>query len=69
MSGMSATVTEAAERVQLPHGLAFYEHQRECVEAYHAGARRLIVNHHRQSGKGLLSIGFTSMEAFERPGT
>lgn len=66
---MSVTVTDAAERITVPAGLTFYDHQRECIEAYQAGARRLITNHHRQSGKGLLSIGFTSMEAFQRPGT
>ena len=66
---MTATATPAVERVTVPHGLVFYQHQRECVQAYHDGARRMIWRHHRQSGKGLGLLGLTSMAAFERPGT
>jgi len=69
MEGMSATVAATAERITVPAGLTFYDHQRECIEAYHAGARRMIWRHHRQSGKGLGGLGFVSMAAFERPGT
>jgi phage terminase large subunit len=64
---VSATAT--VERVSLPHGLTYFAHQRECVQAFHDGARRMIWRHHRQSGKGLGAIGFVSMAAFERPGT
>ena len=66
---MSVGVTEPAERIRLPHGVAFYDHQAECVQAYHEGARRMIWRHHRQSGKGLGGLSFTAMAAFERPGT
>lgn len=66
---MSTTVTEPAERIRLPHGVEFYDHQAECVQAYHEGARRMIWRHHRQSGKGLGGLGFVSMAAFEKPGT
>jgi hypothetical protein len=45
-------VTEPAERIRLPHGVEFYDHQAECVQAFHEGARRMIWRHHRQSGKG-----------------
>lgn len=66
---MSTVVTEPMERIRLPHGVEFYDHQAECVQAFHDGARRMIWRHHRQSGKGLGGLGFVSMAAFERPGT
>jgi hypothetical protein len=66
---MSATVTPTVERITVPHGLTFYDHMAEGIRAYHEGARRMIWRWHRQAGKGLGGLGFTSMAAFEKPGT
>ncbi len=65
---MSVTVTPAVERVTVPHGLRFYDHQAECIRAYRDGAKRMIWRHHRQSGKGLGGLGLVAMAAYERPG-
>jgi phage terminase large subunit len=62
---MSATV----ERVQLPHQLRFYDHQREAIQAFRGGATRAIWRWHRQGGKGAGALGWVGMSAFERPGT
>lgn len=66
---MSTTVTPAAERVQLPHRLRFYDHQREAIQAFHEGARRAIWRWHRQGGKGTGALAHVGMAAFEKPGT
>jgi hypothetical protein len=66
---MSATITSPAARVQLPHQLRFYDHQREAISAFHEGARRAIWRWHRQGGKGAGALGWIGMAAFDRPGT
>ena len=66
---MSTSVTPPAERVQLPHRLRFYDHQREAIQAFHQGARRAIWRWHRQGGKGTGALAHVGMAAFEKPGT
>jgi hypothetical protein len=61
--------TATHSRITVPHGLTFYDHQTELLEAYQGGARRIIANHHRQSGKSLFALGFTVMQAVQKPGT
>ena len=47
----SDAVSVTAERVCVPHGLRFYDHQAECIRAFRNGARRMIWRHHRQSAR------------------
>lgn len=66
--GQAGMVTAPAERVQLPAGLALYEHQRAAVGAWQAGAKHMIWRWHRQGGKGLGALALLVVGAFQRPG-
>jgi hypothetical protein len=61
--------TSTVERVALPAGLKFYDHQADAIKALHEGCRRMCWRHHRQSGKGRGAMGWVGQAAFERPGT
>lgn len=65
---MSATVTPAAKRIIIPHGLTLRPHQQRVIQARYAGHRRRIANQHRQAGKGIESLTDLTLAAFESGG-
>jgi phage terminase large subunit len=57
-----------ARRVVVPD-LTLLAHQQEAIEAWRAGARRMIWLWHRQAGKGLTALSMVAMAAWEKPAT
>jgi phage terminase large subunit len=63
------TVTPAVERVQLPHLFAPRSYQREVLDAYGRGMRRLYLLWHRRAGKDALLLNLAVLEMVRRIGT